>query len=150
MIGYLPRCNYQPGNDMSDNAQPERKLTARQNKAIEALIAGQSKEAAAAVAGVTSRQLRRWLHEDVLFGETLERASRAGFFEATVRLSGGLDVAIDQLMQILEDSQASATIRLRAAGLVIDAALKLRETFDILERLDMLETRITANEASNL
>lgn len=125
------------------------RLSAKQHKALEALLSGMTKGDAATSAGVTPRTLNRWLHEDVLFWDTLQQESRTAVFDATRRLTATLDTAVTVMASVMEDVSAPAAVRLRAAQVVTETAVKLIETSDILKRLEELETRLTGNEGAN-
>jgi hypothetical protein len=122
------------------------KLSAKQNKALEALLSGAAKGDAATVAGVTPRTLNRWINEDVLFWDTLQGESQKTVYEATRRLTAAMDTAVTVINEVMIDKATPAAIRLRAAQIVADTALKLIETSDILRRLDELETKVIGNE----
>ena len=51
-------------------------------------------------------------------------------------------MAVDMLTSVMEDDEAPAGVRLRAAQQVIDGSLKLLEVADIQERLTALEARL--------
>ena len=125
------------------------RLSAKQNKALEALLSGMTKGDAATSAGVTPRTLNRWLHEDILFWDTLQQESQRSVFDATRRLTATLNTAVTVMASVMEDASAPAAVRLRAAQVVTETAVKLIETSDILRRLEELETRLTGNEGAN-
>ena len=125
------------------------RLSAKQHKALEALLSGMTKGDAATSAGVTPRTLNRWLHEDILFWDTLQQESQRSVFDATRRLTATLNTAVTVMASVMEDASAPAAVRLRAAQVVTETAVKLIETSDILRRLEELETRLTGNEGAN-
>ena len=125
------------------------RLSAKQSKALEALLSGMTKGDAATSAGVTPRTLNRWLHEDILFWDTLQQESQRSVFDATRRLTATLNTAVTVMASVMEDASAPAAVRLRAAQVVTETAVKLIETSDILRRLEELETRLTGNEGAN-
>ena len=61
---------------------------------------------------------------------------------AARRLTGKLDAAVGLLSSVIDDDEAPAAVRLRAASQVIDGSLKLLEITDIQERLMALEERL--------
>lgn len=126
-----------------------RKLSARQYRALEALLGGATKSDAATAAGVDPRTLNRWMNEDVLFWNTLQDESRKTVFDATRRLTAAMQSAVSVMMEVMEDGDAPAAVRLRAAQVVTETAVKLIETNDILRRLDELETKVIGNEGHN-
>ena len=135
---------------MSDNVgQTVPKLSAKQHRALEALLSGTTKSDAATAAGVTPRTLNRWLSEDVLFWDTLRSESQKAVFDATRRLTAAMDTAVTTMTAVMSDADAPAAVRLRAAQVVTETAIKLIETSDILRRLEELETRLTGNEGKH-
>lgn len=103
------------------------------------MAAGASREQAATVAGRTRRTLDRWIFEDEAFGQALADVSDQAIGEASRRLAFTLGLAIDTIDSLMRSETAPAHIRLRAAGLAIDAALKLSEYADLVARVERLE-----------
>lgn len=120
--------------------EPKR-LTAKQVKALEALLDGDNVQTAAARAGVNRKTLGRWLTEP-LFWELYQVNSRRALELAARRLTGKLDGAVELLGAVMDDSDAPPGVRLRAAQLALDNALRLLEAVDIQERLAALEARL--------
>lgn len=120
----------------------ERKLTGKQAKALDALLDGANVQTAAALAGVNRKTLSRWLAHDVLFWNAYQVQSRASLQLAARRLTNKLDDAVELLGALVVDDKAPAGVRLRAAQLTLDGALRLLETADVLQRLDALEERL--------
>ncbi len=134
---------------MSENVRETARLSAKQHRALEALLSGMTKGDAATAAGVNPRTLNRWMNEDVLFWDTLQGESQKTVFDATRRLTAAMDTAVTVMTAVMQDDDAPAAVRLRAAQVVTDTAVKLIETSDILRRLDELETRLTGNEGQH-
>ena len=116
-------------------------LPKNQSVAIAALLSSRSLEDAAATARVSSRTLRRWLRKDdfraslaMAEGEAIAAATRA-----LVRLSA---LAVDSLEAVLQDGEASAAARVRAASTILDCLLKLRSLNTVEERLARLEEAV--------
>lgn len=116
-------------------------LTAKQVKALEALLEGANIQDAASAAGVNRKTVGRWL-EDALFWKTYQLNSQRVLELAARRLTGKLDGAVGLLTSVMEDEDAPAGVRLRAAQQVIDGSLKLLEVTDIQVRLSALEERL--------
>ena len=135
--------------EKSENVRETARLSAKQQRAIEALLSGATKGDAAATAGVNPRTLNRWINEDVLFWDTLQGESKKTVFDATRRLTAAMETAVTVMTEVMEDASAPAAVRLRAAQVVTETAVKLIETTDILRRLDELETRVTGNEGQH-
>ncbi len=132
--------------EKSENVRENARLSAKQQRAIEALLSGATKGAAATAAGVNPRTLNRWLNEDILFWDTLQEESQKAIYDATRRLTAAMDTAVTVMTEVMQDETAPAAVRLRAAQVVTETAVKLIETTDILKRLDELETKVIGNE----
>ena len=127
---------------MSENVA-NKKLTARQLKAIASLVGGASKPAAAATCGVSVRTIERWLI-DPAFNHELHKRSAFAIRRAAIRLTALLDTASGVMYQAMTAPDRQTGIKLRAANSVFTHALKLVETSEILRRLDELEAIITS------
>jgi flagellar motility protein MotE (MotC chaperone) len=116
-------------------------ITTRQRRAIAALLSTRNVGEAAAAAHVGDRTLYRWLAETG-FKAALVQAEGDAIDQATRRLIGLQDAAIDTLTGVLEDQKATAGVRLRAAQNVLDYLLKLRDLRNVEERLAALERSV--------
>mgnify|MGYP001378616874 CR=1 FL=1 len=135
---------------MSENVRDSvPRLSAKQQRALEALLSGATKGDAATAAGVTPRTLNRWVNEDALFWNTLQAENRKAVFAATRRLTAAMDTAVTVMTEVMQDAAAPAAVRLRAAQVVTETALKLIEANDVIERLEELETRLIGSEGRN-
>lgn len=121
---------------MADN-----ELTTKQKQAIAALLSSRNVKEAAHAAHVSERSLYRWLTLPAFRAAVLEAEGNAIDW-ATRRLIGLQDGAIDTLESVLNDFQAGAGVRLRAAQAVLDYLLRLRELRNIEERLAVLEKAV--------
>jgi hypothetical protein len=126
--------------NMAKNNQ-ETRLSAKQQRAIEALLNGMTKGQAATAAGVIPRTLSRWL-ADPDFQAELNTASDQVIKAAATRLKSTLDAAVTVMRETMEDRQVNAAVRLRAADRVASHALKLVEAAELLERIERLEDRL--------
>lgn len=117
------------------------KMTTKQRRAMAALLDGATNKQAAAAAGVSLRTIQRYRADDG-FADELRRRSLDMVGDAAMRLRGTVAHAIDRLRAILDNDAARPTDHLRAAQLVIDAATRLTETEEILERVEALERRM--------
>lgn len=121
-------------------------LTPKQQRAVRALLEQKSVGDAAKSIGVGERTLFRWL-TDPAFKLALSAAESDLLDAATRRLLSLQDAAIGTFESLLADgSEASDTVRLRAASAVLDHLLKLRELRDIEQRLTALEQTIAAQK----
>lgn len=119
-----------------------KQLTGKKAKALEALLEGLNIQDAAAVAGVNRKTLGRWLSYDVDFWRAYQQHSQSSLMLAARRLTNKLDGAVELLGEVMDDTNAPAGVRLRAAQLVVDGSLRLLEASDFAERLAALEARL--------
>jgi hypothetical protein len=124
---------------MAKNNQ-ETRLSAKQQRAIEALLNGRTKGQAAA-AGVIPRTLSRWL-ANADFQTELNTASDQAVKQAATRLKSTLDTAVTVMRETMEDKRVNAAVRLRAADMAASHAMKLVEMAELLERIEKLEERL--------
>ena len=124
---------------MSENDTPK-KPTARQRKAITALLTTGDKNQAAEAAGVSRRTLYRWLHQ-AEFRAALQLAETEALDELSrelVRLAGKAARTLERAM----DSAELDNARIRAADIVLSRLLQLRELVTIEQRLAALENQL--------
>lgn len=121
---------------MSEIATPK-KLTPGQHKAIESLLTTGNTTEAATTAGVNRSTLYRWLHD-----ETFVAALRAAEQQAVANLSRNLvglgDAAAAAFRDALNVGQG-IPVRLKAAALVTDRLLRIRELVELEARISELE-----------
>lgn len=122
--------------------EPTKRLTGKQAKALDALLDGANVQTAATLAGVNRKTLSRWLSYDLDFWKAYQKHSQGALQLAARRLTNKLDGAVELLGDVMEDEDAPAGVRLRAAQLVVDGALRLLESADFAERLAALEDRL--------
>lgn len=80
-------------------------------------------------------QFRQRLHQE-----------RQGKFEvANSKLTDSMGKAISTLVEILEDTNISAGVRIRASQILLDITLKVTEQTDIIQRLDSLEEQLQSH-----
>jgi hypothetical protein len=119
-------------------ADAEQKLTARQDKALAALLSTGEVRAAAKDSGVGETTLWRWLKEPT-FAEAY-RAARCRLLEAgAASLTANTSKASAVLLEVAEDKGAPASARVAAARAIIEGAHKTVETLDLLPRVAELE-----------
>lgn len=125
------------GQDKSDG------LTAKQVKAIESLLTEPTIQKAAETTGVSYTQLRRWLAETG-FADAYRRA-RSVLFESTLAgLQAVVSDAVKTLHKIMGDESNAASVRVNAAGKLLEAGFKSRDMLDVEQRLAELEARFAA------
>jgi len=114
-------------------------MTAKKQRAIVALLTERTTADAAGAAGVGLRTLHRWLAEDGEFQAALRQAEEGAIDHAVRRLVGLQDTAIAVLAAVLDTDDISAGVRVRAAGMVLENVLRLRELRTLEERIAALE-----------
>jgi hypothetical protein len=113
-----------------------RTLTPKQDRAVAALIAHPTFEAAAASLGTHERTVRRWLAQPA-FARAYRQARRRVVEDAVARLQKASTAAVMTLALALRADRA--TDRIRAAVAILDRGLKGVELFDLAERVETLE-----------
>ena len=101
---------------------------------------------AAQAAGVTLRQVQRWLAQPD-FRRELEEAQRQLKADALRRLAGMQGQAVEALRALLADEETTPALRLQTAKAVLQAHTALEESVTFEERLQALEERLGLQEA---
>ena len=109
-------------------------------KIMAALIACGSVRAAARAVGVSETTVRARLN-DPDFRKEYETAKGAVLEEACDSLSARLTHAVDVLVEVLDNTENAATVRVSAADSLLRHGLRYIEMGNILLRLDALEQR---------
>ena len=110
--------------------------TARQQRAIEALLSAPSRTAAAKQSGVSERTLRRWLATPAFRGH-YEAAGRARMYDAMTLLRAAVTDAVATLRDALSAPQPAD--RIRAAALLLEHGVNV-EVDELAARVAALET----------
>ena len=118
-------------------------MAPKKARAVAALLQSRTIGDAAAAAGVGERTLFRWLAEDATFTAQLRTAEGAAIDHAARRLVGLQDAAINVLSEVLADDAAPSGVRVRAASLIVELAIRLRELRGLEERITTLEAQAT-------
>jgi hypothetical protein len=126
---------------MAENGTESKPLTLQQHRAIASLLVSKSIAAAAEHSGTPLRTLWRWAG-DPRFLAALHSAEGAIVTDATRRLLQLSGKAIDALEKVLDTGPPA--LRLRAAGMVLDQLLTLRELQNTESRLAALEAILYA------
>lgn len=119
-------------------------ISAKQQLALDVLLASGDRGRAAQVAGVNDRTLRKWMHEPA-FLAALTTAQDATLDQVTADLVTAAGGAVALLASTVDNKDAALGLRLQAARTLLDAALRWRELRGIERRLDALEQAL--NEA---
>ena len=126
---------------MSENVS----LTAKQHRAIAALISSPTVGEAAKAAGVSERTLARWL-SDPDFRMALGVAE-SDMIDGAVRcMIGDLAANHDTMRAIRDDPTNGPAVRLRAAVALSDDLLRWRELRNVEARLVALEAAYLGSE----
>lgn len=116
------------------------KITARQRRLIEALLAGQNISQACKTAGVGRRTYYRWM-KLAHFADALQEAETELLTGLMRRLLGMTEGAADALGEIVADRRLPAA-RLQAARAILDNLVRLRNTVELENRLAELERKV--------
>lgn len=116
-------------------------MTARQQKALAALLTSPTREKAAEAAGITSKTLRSYLAIPE-FQEEYKKAFAGLVEDATRQAQQALAPALSTLQEIVEDGGEAAQARVSAARSILEYSLKLTEQLDVLERIKALEDTV--------
>lgn len=114
-------------------------LSRNQEKAVVALMAHPSIAEAAKSAGVSESSIWRWL-QDEPFQARLREAQSKVMDGALISLQGAMTGAVDCLVRNLSCGTPSAEVQ--AAKTILDYTLKVREMFEITERIKVLERNL--------
>jgi hypothetical protein len=116
-------------------------LSARQEKALAALLVAPTHQVAAEQAGISPRTLRDYLRQPAFHQEYLAR--RRQIVSAAVSLAQQrAPAAVAVLCSIMSDSGNPPTARLAAAGKVLDMALRGVEIEDMAQQVAELQEEI--------
>lgn len=117
-------------------------LSAKQVKALEALLCGLTIKVTAELAGVSARQISRWI-DNPEFSQALKSEKEKLLSGVSSRLLALSDRAIETLADVMENparpGQATASA---AADRVLNQALRWRDLAVIEERIEALEARV--------
>ena len=111
----------------------------RQDRAILALLAERSIEAAAKSAEVADVTIWRWMKQPE-FKSRLRDARRAVVEGAIGRLQAAATQAVETLQRNL--TCGTPSVEVKAAATILDQAIKAIELFDVIERVEQLEARL--------
>lgn len=108
--------------------------------AAAALAAGQTIKDSAAAAGVNEKTVRRWLKETSEFKSRVEELRSEAVSAAMNRLSTDMTAAAAVLAGLLKSR--IPIVRLRAAKVVIEVGMKLKDHADLEQRVRELEAKL--------
>ncbi len=122
-------------------------LTHKQLKALDALLVSSSMEDAARRSGLSAKTVQRYLSQpefDAAFRHHLQERVRV----AGARLQSGCASAVDCLLEVVQDEEVSASVRIRAAVALLDQTRRWIEMDEFEQRLASLETAMLHRVAS--
>ena len=120
----------------------DRDIDGKKVLALTALLSSRSVGEAAQRAGVPSRTLFRWLHEDDEFQRQYHEAGAQLMEDALMRLQHVCCGAVETLSQIMEDGKVTASSRVSAARATLELALKIEDHRVLVRRMERLEARL--------
>lgn len=80
------------------------------------------------------------------FRQRLQQERQGKFEVANSKLTDSMGRAVDVLVEILEDANVSAGVRIRASQILLDITLKVTEQANIIQRLDSLEEQLQSHD----
>ena len=110
----------------------------RQRRFLAALVSCASVRDAAAAAKISETTAWRYLQDPALKRALAERQT-AVLGHASRRLAREMGAAMDVLVEIMRDEEASDSSRVSAARAVLDSGLRLAELVTLAERVAALE-----------
>jgi len=114
------------------------KFEQKMEQAIAALLSHRSVEDAARAVGISVNTLQRWMRTPE-FQAALREARRKILSQAIGQLQNAANAAAKTVLKIMVDPTVPAGIRLRAAEVVLEQAVKAGEMEDTADRLAQLE-----------
>ncbi len=113
-------------------------ISAKQQLALDVLLASGDRARAAQAAGVNERTLRKWLVQPA-FLAALQTSQDATLDRVTDDLVLAAGAAVALLKETMDNADVARGLRVQAARTLLDAALRWRELRGIEKRLDALE-----------
>lgn len=117
-------------------------ITPQQQKVIGLILEGKKIRQASDLAGVSTRQIYRWLDQDA-FRQALKDQQQGMIDQVNSRLLALAVKALDTLEETLKDPGAyGQNVARLAADTILTQALKWRDLISIEDRLAALEERL--------
>lgn len=130
--------------DLDCSPTPKR-LTAKRERAIIALMSETSVAAAARATGVGERTMHTWLRDDD-FRQAYREARRQAFDRAISMTQQYAAAAVRTLLQVMADKESGAAARVSAAVALLKfgrEGMELDELQERVERLEMIDGQAT-------
>ena len=115
-------------------------LTRLQEKAIEGLLATDTRAKAAEYAGCSERSIYKWLRDPLFNSALLERENTLRR-EVGRRLAMDAKKALETIKKIMTDSHKEPGLRVRAADLWLKYMINTQDQTDLERRVSDLEAR---------
>ena len=110
-------------------------------KVVAAIMASRTLEGAAATLGISYTSLYRGMRKEPVKGLLAE--ARQGVLDGVLQnLQQEMSEAVKFLGETIRNEKASDGVRVRAAGLILDAGLRAINLIEIEQRLSELEKKI--------
>lgn len=121
------------------------KLTAKQERALVALLSTGGIKEAAELCAVNESTMWRWLQLPTF--QTRYRAARRQVVETAIaQLQADCSIAVRVLREVAEDGEAPASSRVAAAKTILDQSVSAIELMDLQERIERLEELLPEQE----
>lgn len=121
------------------------KMRVTDNALVSALLSCSTIKQAAESVGLSEQAVYSRLRK-VDFRTKLQNARTTQFQVISSKLEDANFKALDTLINILDDKETSAGIRVKAARTLLDLSLKNREQIDVISRIENLEEMLKSQE----
>lgn len=121
-------------------------MTAKQRRALGALLTASTVQEAAKEANISYSTLRRWLASDADFRREYNGELQSIIESAAVRARQGMGEAVETLREIVTDREAAQNTRVAAARTILESGGRLIEMQTIEARLSALEAQMEDNK----
>lgn len=126
-------------------AENSRYMTRRQQSAISALLINPSIPEAAKIAGIAERTLYRWAQLDT-FNTEYRTARRALVTRVICVIQGAMSEAVKTLISVMLDGQSTASVKVKAAKVLLESGLKVTEIETLDERISAIESALSQKD----
>lgn len=123
----------------------DKKLTPKQKIAIEALVLSGDKTQAATAAGISRPTLYKW-YALPHFREALSEAVGEMLSSLAGKLVSQSLVAAGVLVEVMNDTEAASSVRVRAADVLLSRMLQVYQLTELEERISRLEAVNNGNK----
>lgn len=113
-------------------------MTQKQIKFLACLLENSSTSKAIKAAGISSATAYKWM-KDEAFRRELERKKAEMLTSVSGYLQSSLAACCERLMEIVNDSETSAQVKINAISLIFQNARSFTEQTEIMERMRRIE-----------